>query len=213
MLVSVLMPSRNRPDMADESIKSLGEGDFEVLMYVDDDDSRILQYKDLSRKYKNVKMFVEPRLTYYRFHDMINFLSEKSTGDWLMLWNDDAFMHGGWLKHFKEYDPSKVNVMRFGDTKNNLNLFPAISRKTYKVQGYYSKSPHCDSWAMDMSKDLGCERWVHGMNIEHRRDNSDLKDDTKSHTVEAYKTTVPQHGSPEVREEYSKALDKLKEFV
>lgn len=213
MKCSVLMPTRERPDMAEESVLSLGKGDFEVLMYVDDDDKDLLQYKDLEKKYKRVKLFVRPRLTYYRFHEMVNELAEHAKGDWLLLWNDDAFMEGEWLKHLDDYDHNKVNVMRWGTSPNNLNLFPAISRKMYELQGYFSKSPHCDSWAMDISQDLGCERWVMGMNIEHRRDYPTLADQTKVHSMEAYSVTVPQHSSGEVQDELHKATEMLREYV
>lgn len=211
MIASVLMPTRERIEMAKESIESLGEGDFEVLLYVDDDDAQLEEYKKLESK--KVRVFVRPRATYYRFHEMINELSKEARGDWLFLWNDDAFMQGEWLPSFKDFDPFKVNVMRFGSSANNLNLFPAISRKMYEVQGFYSLSPHCDSWAMDISKELGCERWVHGMTIEHRRDYSSLHDATKAHSMEAYNVTVPRHGSDEIQGKMRESIDKLREYV
>lgn len=211
MKCSVLMPTRERPEMAKESIESLGKGDFEVLLYVDEDDKRIDDYKKLVSK--KVKLLIAPRLTYYRFHEMINELSKRAKGDWLLLWNDDAFMQGDWIQHLYDYDHEKVNVMRWGSSPNNLNLFPAISRKMYEVQGYFSMSPHCDSWAMDISKELGCERWVHGMTIEHRRDDPTLADDTKAHSMEAYNTTVPQHSSAEVQSEMRGMINNLREFV
>lgn len=211
MKCSVLMPTRERVDMAKESIQSLGDGDFEVLLFVDDDDPQLEEYCNL--KSPKVRVIIRPRLTYYRFHEMINELSKHAKGDWLLLWNDDAFMHGEWIHHLDDYDHDKVNVMRWGHSPNKLNLFPAISRKMYEIQGYYSASPHCDSWAMDLSKDLDCERWVFGMEIEHRRDSNTLNDETKAHTTQAYAVTVPQHNSPEVKEEYRKAIEKLKEHI
>lgn len=204
------MPSRNRPEMAEESIQSLGEGDFEVLIFLDDDDENILQYKDMAKKYKNVRIFVQPRETYYKFHKMINFLSAKAKGDWLLLWNDDAFMQGEWIHNLEKSNHEKIYVVRFGDSGNRLNLFPAISRKMYEVMGFYSMSPHCDSWVQDLSRDLGCELWFYDMQIEHRRDSHTLRDETKHHTMEAYKVTVPYHESEEVRAIYEKTLAKLK---
>lgn len=211
MKCSVLMPSRERPEMAKESIESLGEGDFEVLIYLDNNDPKLHKYKKL--KSKKVRLFVRPRVTYYKFHEMINELCKHAKGDWLMLWNDDAFMHGEWISYLDKYDHNKVNVMRWGGSPNNLNLFPAISRKTYEIQGFYSVSPHCDSWAMDLSVDLGCERWVDGMKIEHLRDEPSLSDATKEHTMKAYEVTVPQHSSEEVRKAYAEAVIKLREHV
>lgn len=213
MIASVLMPSRERPEMAEESIQSLGKGNFEILVYLDDDDSKLMQYKDMARKYPHVKLFIQPRLTYYRFHEMVNFLSEHAKGDWLFLWNDDAFMHGNWLDKLKKCDHNKLFVIKFGNKPPNMNLFPAISRKLYDTQGYYSLSPHCDSWAMDLGKSLGIDLLLEGMEVEHRRDDNTLHDDTKKHSMDAYKVTVPEHESPAVREAYEINLIKLKKHL
>ena len=215
MKCSVLMPSRERPDMAEESIKSLGKGDYEVLVYLDDDDKDLLQYKDIAKKYKQVKLFIQPRLTYYRFHEMINFLAEHAKGDWLWLWNDDAFVtEGNPFEHLKSQDSDKVVVLWYRCRPNDhLNLFPAISRKMYETQGFFSMSPHCDSWAMDMGNELGVQHKVPDVWLEHRRDFTSLVDDTKAHTMNAYNVTVPQHNSEEVQAEFRKQVIKLRELL
>lgn len=209
------MPTRERPDMAEESIVSLGEGDYEVLIYLDEDDKDLLQYKDLEKKYPRVKVFVEPRLTYYKFNEMINFLAEKAKGDWLWLWNDDAFVtQGNPFEHLNYLNPDKARVLWYNCRPNNhLNLFPAISRKMYEVQGYFSMSPHCDSWAMDIGNILGIQEKVPGVWLEHRRDFNTLKDDTKKHTMGAYSVTVPKHSSDEVQKEMQLAIGKLQKHV
>lgn len=211
MLVSVLLPSRGRPQMCLDSIKSLGKGRFEVLVYLDKDDPKVQSYLLKLSHMKHVKIFIRERTSYVNFQDMINFLAAEAKGDWLLLWNDDAFIRGKWLWVAKQHDPEKVNVLRFGNSINNLNLFPAISRKMYELQGYYSLSPHCDSWAMDISQTLGCERWEQGMEIEHRRDWEDLQDDTKAHTMESYSVTIPKHS--DLQPQMNEMIEKLRPYV
>lgn len=215
MKCSVLMPTRERVDMTVESIDSLGKGDFEVLLYVDVDDKQMRDYVLLEKKYPNVKVYVKERLTYYRFHEMINFLAKKAKGDWLWLWNDDAFVtEGNPFEYLESLDHTKPQVLWYNCRPNNhLNLFPAISRKMYDVQGYFSMSPHCDSWAMDIGNMLGIQEKVPDVWLEHRRDFNSLKDETKKHTMEAYNVTVPQHSSPEVQAELKSAAQKLREHL
>lgn len=207
MKVSVLMPSRDRFQAAVDSITSLGAGDFEVLLYVDEDDPQLNDYRNLENKH--IHVHIGERLGYHNFHKMVNKLAKESKGDWLLLWNDDAIMHGDWINF--EADHNKVRVMRFGDESKTMNLFPAISRKMYEVQGFYSLSTHCDSWAQDISQDLGVEVWVFGMRVEHKRDQ--MNDQTKSDSQKAYKTTSPEYNSDTMQEKRREVVEKLKPYV
>lgn len=209
------MPTRERPEMAEESIASLGKGNFEVLLYVDVDDKRMPDYVLLEKKFPYVKVYVRERLTYYRFNEMINLLAKKAKGDWLWLWNDDAFVtEGNPFEYLENLDHTKPKVLWYNCRPNNhLNLFPAISRKMYVVQGYFSMSPHCDSWAMDIGNILGIQEKVPGVWLEHRRDFNTLTDETKKHTMEAYNVTVPKHSSDEVQKELQLSVIKLKKYL
>lgn len=213
MIASVIMPTRDRLEMAVKSIESLGEGDYEVLLYVDNDDPQLEGYKRLGQR-KNVRVFVQPRLTYYKFQEMVNFLSKKAKGDWLLLWNDDAYMKSsGWDKKLATYDHNKIYVARWWKFPQKLNLFPAITRKMYKVQGFYSLSPHCDSWVQDISTQLGCEVWFDDIEVEHIRDENSLSDDTKKHSSNAYAVTSPEHNSPEMQDKLQYWVLQLKKHL
>lgn len=210
-MISVLMPSRGRPELAKESLESLGEEDsqFEVLLYVDDDDMSVVKYQDLAGF--NVKVFRKQRVGYKNFHVMINFLAEKAKGDALMLWNDDAFMMtSDWAPKLNKLDYSKPVVYNFFDPMNKLNnLFPVISRPMYEAMGHFSLNTHCDSWVQDIANELKIHKPVGAINCMHRREY--LSDRTKMETQETYKTSSPEYDTM-TKERAEDAL-KIKELL
>lgn len=208
-MISLLMPSRGRPELLKRSIESLGEGDYEVLVWLDTDDEADYQPVLDSLMHKNLKVFRRKRVGYKGFHKMINFLAEKSTGDWLMLWNDDAVMQSNnWLGLIHEADKPKIGVLNF--SPNPLtNLFPAISREMYEIMGHYSLSAHCDSWVQDIANILKIHEHVGGVHIDHIRDQ--LNDETHQESQAAYEYTSPLHSSPELEALIKIDIDKIRE--
>ena len=192
MKISVLMPTRERFELAKESIYSLGNNnDVEILIYVDEDDPQKNLYLNLNNK--NIKIFIEKRFGYYEFHKMINFLAEKSSGEWLMLWNDDAYMHTEkWSKIILHEDSSKPLILNFFDPNNNINnLFPIISRCIYEKIGHFSLNTHCDSWVQQIGNSLNIHKPIFGINCVHKREI--LDDSTKTYSQSAYSITSPAY--------------------
>lgn len=194
-MISVLMPSRQRPGLAQESIESLGKGDFEVLIWLDADDPDLEAYKSL----KLGKYFIRQRVGYPGFHEMVNLLAAKAKGDWLLLWNDDALMSPpDWHKKINMRDSRKPVVLNFfapGVMDNNL--FPVVSRSMYEAMGHFSLSPHCDSWVQDTANELGIHESVVGIEAWHRRDI--ISDATKTHSQATYAQTSPRYNSVEIQ--------------
>lgn len=189
-MISVLMPSRERPEMAKKSIASLGYGDYEVIMYLDKDDPTLEEYLTIPAYH-----VVSDRVGYKNFHKMINHLAKKSNGEWLMLWNDDAIMDcEDWSSKVHQQDhsvPVVLNITNPGVDTNNL--FPVISRTLYKIMGHYSKSTHCDSWVQDLANELDIHLSINGTHIEHIRDR--LNDKTKQETQAVYRESSPEYSS------------------
>lgn len=210
-MISVLLPSRGRASLAKESLESLGEEDsqFEVLMYVDDDDMDVVKYKNLAGF--NVKVYRDKRVGYKNFHVMVNYLAEKAKGDWLLLWNDDAFMlTKDWAQKINKLDSSKPVVLNFFDPMNKLNnLFPVISRAMYEAMGHYSLNTHCDSWVQDIANELKIHKPVGGISCMHRREY--LSDRTKIETQETYKTSSPEYET--MTKERAEDANKIKELL
>ena len=198
-MISVLVPSRNRPTLLRESLSSLGYGDFETLVYIDNDDPSRREYMEVPTTYTLVgKRYGYPGLQHY-----INELCKLATGDWLFLWNDDALMKTpDWWKKVPETD--KPEVINFDANPLN-NLFPLVSRQMYETLGHFSLSPHNDSWVQDIANQVGIHTHVPGVEIYHRR--MELNDKTKFETQAAYATTSPAYDAMwELRDKDAKKI-------
>jgi hypothetical protein len=150
-LISVLLPTRGRPEALRESVESLFEtaGDedsFEVLYAVDVDDvegSRAAY--ELMRPGDVVKPFAE-RHGYTNLHQYVNALAGWSSGRWLMLWNDDAVMQSyGWDWRIREL-PCRFVLDCWTNHPTLTCTFPIVPRHWVEAIGHFSLNAHCDTW-------------------------------------------------------------------
>lgn len=206
-MISVLMPTRERPELARQSIESLGGSGFEVLIRIDDDDPQRDSYVwPHNGKYA----VMDKRVGYSNFHVMVNQLAAKATGEWLMLWNDDAIMHTpDWAQRVQNHHSSSIPcVLNLYSEAMNNNLFPIISRPMYEAMGHFSLSTHCDSWVQDIANSLGIHLYVPGIDIEHKRDL--LNDETKQQSQGAYAITSPLYDSDGMKLLRMKDMEKIR---
>lgn len=209
-MISVLLPSRARVEMARKSIESLGDN-VEVLIWVDDDDQARDDYRTMSWD-TGAQVFVRPRVGYPNMHKMVNLLARKTKGDWLLLWNDDALMHTqDWQAKLPELSTTKPQVLNIFNSNPEVNLFPLINRKMYETMGHYSLSAHCDSWVQDIGNKLGIHQFVPDIEVEHLRER--INDETKQHSQGSYASTSPKHSSPEMVQLMEIDIKKLKELL
>lgn len=169
-MISVLCPSRGRADMLRASIASVRElavGDVEIVVAADPDDPATI---DTARDLDVYTIVVGERLGYARMNEYYNLLAAASTGDWLLLWNDDATMTTpGWDLAI-EAAPQEALV---ADLQHNLSpafvCFPAIRRSLYEALGHYcGATPHVDSYLQDIGRALGAVRPVDAF-VHHDR--------------------------------------------
>src|SRR3989338_11545070 len=117
-MISILIPTRGRPDGLLKNLNSLGlaRNRLEALVWVDDDDPELERYKELFQKSSVIKLFIKERVGYNRFHEMINFLAGQAKYDWYFLLNDDSYMDNpNWFKIFKnfvkEFEPTTQPIV------------------------------------------------------------------------------------------------------
>ena len=152
-LVSVLVPSRERPGLLRRSLASLGKGDFEVLVRVDADDPSLSAYDGLAN------LVVGPRLGYARLHEYYNELAARARGNWLLIWNDDSLMETqDWLEVVRGYGEQLVVLNPETNHDNyaiDMNVFPILPRALFEALGHLSLSRHTDSWIEAVARELG----------------------------------------------------------
>lgn len=195
MTVSVILPSRGRPDLLERSITSLYEqaadqGSIEVLVGFDVDDApTAVRATKLMEKGWGIHVVPFPeRHGYHGLHHYVNELSAFAVGDWHLLWNDDATMDTpGWDNVVNEQDCLRPALLSPSSTGmgHRLSCFPIISRGWFKVTGHWSASPHNDSWVQDIARVIGIETLIPVHVNHHRFDLTGENDDAIWHETRA----------------------------
>lgn len=189
-LVSVLIPTRGRPQWLWESMTSLWEtadnrGNVEFLLKVDDDDTATIDFlKDTIHPTAPVKVFTSPRgRGYAEIHHWINQLAGHAKGTWLLVWNDDARMlTKGWDTMVECYIPvdgvwhgAEGIICKVPTINGNLGntAFFFLHRKVYEILGRLSYIPHCDTWVSSLMRMVDSLLYIPPIQVthdEHHRD-------------------------------------------
>lgn len=134
MVVSFLIPTRGRLSMLLDVIKSIREKassdvDVEILVRIDDDDQETLAGRQLIQ----AEAIIGPRWCGYESVTMfINDMANKSRGDWIIPWNDDAFVvTDQWDKFLPSANDLKIVWLH----ASYEWAFPVISRKLLEIWG------------------------------------------------------------------------------
>lgn len=167
-MISILVPSRERPEPLMRSIESLGHGELELLVRVDRDDPRLDDYRALP----GIEPIVGPRHGYGELQRYYNELAARATGEWLFVWNDDCVMRTpNWRDVVHGYD-GKMAVLNPDTNHDNwaidMNVFPILPRKMVELMGHLSLSNHNDSWIEFVARDAGIMVRV-PIEIQHER--------------------------------------------
>ncbi len=167
-MISVLTPSRGRPEMLNTMIES-AEG-CEHCIYLDDDDE-VSYYLPLERG-QDIRLICEPRKPLGKCW---NDLAEIATGDYLMMGNDDLiFRDQNWKERLEEtIRPDQVAVACFNDGLNGPNhfAFPIVTRAWYETLGYFTPELFSfgfhDTWIFDIAKHANCAHYIGDVLVEH----------------------------------------------
>lgn len=167
-LISVLLPTRGRPQLLRESVQSLLETcsdprSFEVLYAVDDDDQdetcAVIDQLIWAGGRHRTKIFQE-RYGYARLHEYVNFLSGQPAppswagpdGRWLLLWNDDAVMQTyGWDAEIAKW-PDRYVLDLWSNHEPETCAFPCVPRWWVDRLGHFSLNAHNDTWWQEIGE-------------------------------------------------------------
>lgn len=200
-LVSVLLPTRGRPAWLVECISSLWSTSLgkqiDFLLRIDDDDTETITLANHLAEQVPVKTIIGPHGNgYHDCHLWVNELSAIATGDWLLLWNDDARMTTqNWdaiLAH-STIDPPwhghpDVAVMScFTLDRPGCNEFVFLRRKVVDILGHFSISVHNDNYIWSLLTMVDSARLI-PIYIKHL--SGEAKDLTRQRSEEAYKTSI-----------------------
>lgn len=203
-LVSILLPTRGRPGHLYHAVDSLyslakDKGNLEFIFKADTDDPETIDAVEKLAVIPGLKVknIISPRGNgYFDMHHWVNDMARQATGDWLLLFNDDArmttqdwdtaLMHiGTGMPWFGIADVCLIMAQTIG--RPFANEFIILRRKTFEILGHISLSPHNDNWIYGVMEFLRV-RLTAPIHIEHLSEK--IGDAIRESTVEAYKTTT-----------------------
>jgi len=216
-LVSVLIPSRGRPEHLYEAIASChGQAaDKSLIEFIvradDDDEETVLMLNRLKfAGLYNLTIIVGPRGNgYYDMHKWVVEMARRATGDWLMFFNDDARIAVAETGHWDQtllftaynnpwfgiQDVCCLTAPTVG--RPYTNEFLIFRRKVFELLGYLGDSPHADNWVHRVCDFVGAARTV---NILVSHDSGIINDKTRKESEAAYKTSIYTLTSLEARD-------------
>lgn len=224
-LVSVLLPSRGRPQGMLHTISSLivrsdNPHSMEILLRLDDDDvesHKAAEYiNDVFGNTVRIRTIIGPRGEGYRaFHKFVEELCAVARGDFLLLFNDDTVMDTeGWDTKFARFR-DEFCVLRLWSPIprdcSHLTAFPAVHRKVHKVIGHFSLNGFCDAWIQDISRGAGIERFC-GVRVTHRQKH-DGADPTANDAMSVYAFLSNQLNSTEQKDLRRADLAKINAYL
>jgi hypothetical protein len=175
-MISALLPSRHRSDLLIRSVASLYDtadkpGGVEVLICGDPDDPGTGDTAlDLWRQFPGVRyLMTYERFGYAQFERYYNFMANSASGDWMMLWNDDAVMRTQGWDTVVESMP--VGTLSLQTNQAPHNIFPVVHKLLIQAMGHFSLSRHCDTWVTDVASGAGV---YHPTAVEAFHDRADL---------------------------------------
>lgn len=175
-LVSVLIPSRGRPvrlaSTADELLYLAEDPDsIEILVAADPDDVTMIGARAWLPPQLQV-WTVPERFGYKHLHRYFNALAALASGEWVMLFNDDAEMlTPGWDKVIRAEPPGIL--WPEADYAPELATFPVIPSAWVRHLGHVSLDQSADMWLHHVGRDTGTLRKI-PVSIHHEHVTGDL---------------------------------------
>lgn len=227
-LVSILFPTRGRPEGLCKAVDSLwslcrDKSLMEIIYWADDDDQPTV---DLLRRLHSVPDlhiwgFVCPRgRGYHDMHHWVNEMAQKARGDWLIIWNDDAVMRTqDWDQVLLGCSPDSFNwhgaedvICLVAKTINHPGAagFFFLRRKVVEILGQFSRIPHNDTWVTTLMRSVDSLYNVDAILIEH---NSESKDATWNEGIEARSTMEYTIHNPRGRVDKMEDALKLARYI
>lgn len=164
LLVSILMPTRGRVDLARRSTESLlnncaDASHVEIVVAYDNDDTDSAQFftsprwNDLITSHGAHSQVIrcEP-WGYQGLHRYYTTMARQAKGKWFMIWNDDAVMQSQYWDKQVEQNQDWVGLLHMytANFKPSLTLFPLIPRLWLDLFGEISLHQLNDSWIQDV---------------------------------------------------------------
>lgn len=169
LLISILIPSRNRIDILKNSINSLlsnasNPNQLQLLIRFDFDDiNSINRFNELPNRTYDKVLFGNRFRGYKDHHLFLNELANIADGEFLFTWNDDTTMISkNWDSEVLKYKGQFI-VLK---PKHNMECHPDLNgnpiypKKWVNLCGHVAMNCHTDSWMHEIATELKIQKEV-----------------------------------------------------
>lgn len=210
-MISVLIPSRGRPNHLAQTVQSLGDaatGTIEILVAADPDD---LVTQRMASHLGCVVIVAPERYGYVRLYEYFNLMADRATGDWMVLWDDQSTITTSGWDNMIEALPDNIVV---GDLQNHFSpqlcCFPAVRSSAVNALGCFSyDTPHVDTFWETIGRRLGSIQSVPAYVHHERPDITGIPADT-THDESRNGMRVSDFYSPEFQNRMTEAAERIK---
>ena len=200
--IAILLPTRGRDDALERSIKSLFDladnpDQIQLMLGFDTDDKEgIAAFQESvqpwldSQDINYTAMTFEP-MGYTRLNEYVNTLALNSDADWLVFWNDDAYMETqGWDTVISDHT-GEFKLLAFHTHNDHpYSIFPIVPREWLDTMGHLSPHQISDGWLSQQAYML--DIWER-IPVDVVHDRHDL---TGNNHDDTYKNRVSFEGNP-----------------
>ena len=202
--ITVLLPTRGRPQVLETSIQSLidrasNPKDIEIMLGIDEDDKETTDYVKAKIAPYLQNAGVEARanifkpIGYENLHNYVNTLAGNGTGEWLFFWNDDGLMvTEGWDEIIDSYT-GQFKLLAPKDNHNGhpYAIFPVVPRDWYILIGHLSQNAQNDAWLSHIAYMLDIFERI---DVEFMHDRADI---TGNNDDETFQNRKYMEGNPQ----------------
>lgn len=204
--VSVLIPTRGRPTMMFDALKSCwenesGQGGIEYLIALDDDDQKSIDYFTstiipyMDEHEVDYQVFTVPRLGYIRLNEYLNYLASRADGAWYLFFNDDSRMKTKDWDNVIEKHNGKFKILRCkSNHEHPYAIFPIIPHEYFVLTGSISPQQMTDAWVSQVA--YLCDIMENEYDIEIFHDRYDISGNPETND-DVYAGRVQLEGNPD----------------
>ena len=203
-LLTVLLPSRNRFDLCKNTVDSFvdtcrDKSNLQIILKFDVDDLSSVSRINEIRKDVDIKILISDRLRgYFSLHHFCNDMMKVSTGDWIIMVNDDSLMTtNGWDDVLQNVIPpqtgefwgtSDTALLNFYHMDKHTTTYPVVRRCVCEKLGYFTLHPHNDAFLNEVYGELNAIVCVPDIRMRHL--NNEVNDHTRLETATAQFTSM-----------------------
>jgi len=229
--ISIILPTRKRTELLVKSISSLlanaaDTSNIEILIAYDSDDDESKTFFQqvwadfIAQSSATTRIFEVERFGYLNLNKYVNLLGENASGDWIMFWNDDAYMLTENWDELVIKETGWFGLVRIPCSNMNhpFALFPIIPRSWIDVFGTISPVAHSDWWIYHVAKNAERIKDINALVYHDRADvtgnNNDITFQERSYDADGKNPNNPNdYTHPDRLEDLRTWIENLNNYL